>query len=62
VALVPEPTVRREVRDGTLAAIALSDLPLTPPTGILLKKGRVRSNALNRFLEALSQAADPGAG
>jgi DNA-binding transcriptional LysR family regulator len=57
VALVPEPTVRREVRDGTLAVMPLSDATVTRPTGILLRKGRVRSNALSRFLDVLTSGA-----
>jgi Transcriptional regulator len=63
VALVPEPTVRREVRDGTLEARPLADVSLTRPTGVLLRKGRVQSNALARFLEVLTAElpAPPGA-
>jgi len=53
VALVPEPTVRREVRDNTLVARSLSGEAFTRPTGILLRKGRAKSNALVRFVETL---------
>jgi DNA-binding transcriptional LysR family regulator len=53
VALVPEPTVRREVRDGTLVARPLSGEAFTRPTGILLRKGRAKSNAVVRFVETL---------
>lgn len=53
VALVPEPTVVREVRDGTLRAIGLEGVALTRPTGALLPRGRPRGRALTRFLEAL---------
>lgn len=60
VAIVPEPTVQREVRDGTLAARALAGESFTRPTGILLRKGRVPSNALRRFLETLQIDARPG--
>jgi DNA-binding transcriptional LysR family regulator len=57
VAVVPEPTVRREVRDGTLVARPLGDgETFTRPTGILLRKGRAKSNALLRFVETLASA------
>jgi LysR family transcriptional regulator, transcriptional activator of the cysJI operon len=53
-AIVPEPTVRREVRDGTLVALPLDGSePLTRPTGVLLRRGAARSRALSRFLEVL---------
>lgn len=57
VAIVPEPTIMREVRDGTLVARLLEGPPLTRATGILLRKGRTRSRALQRFLEVLATAA-----
>ena len=53
VAIVPEPTVRREVRDGTLLARPLAGETFTRPTGLLLRKGSVPGNALSRFLETL---------
>ena len=53
VAIVPEPTVRGEVRDGTLLARPLAGERFTRPTGVLLRKGRVRSGALQRFLRTL---------
>ena len=53
VAIVPEPTVRRELRDGTLVARPLAGESFTRPTGILLRKGRVRSSALHHFLQVL---------
>ena len=52
VAIVPEPTVRREVRDGALVVRELSP-SLSRPTGILLRQGGARSRALERFLEVL---------
>lgn len=57
IAILPEPTVRREVRDGTLVARSLGGESFTRPTGILLRKGRVRSNALRRFLDALRESS-----
>lgn len=57
VAIVPEPTVRREVRDGSLIALPLEDIEFYRPTGILLRKGRSRGRALSRFLETLTDQA-----
>jgi LysR family transcriptional regulator, transcriptional activator of the cysJI operon len=54
VAIVPEPTVAREMRDGTLLVRPFDGLILTRPTGILLRKGRTRSRALSRFLDVLT--------
>jgi DNA-binding transcriptional LysR family regulator len=54
VAIVPEPTVVREVRDETLVVRPLEGPVLTRPTGILLRKGRTRSRALTRFLQVLT--------
>ena len=52
VAIVPEPTIRREVRDGALESRPLSP-SLARPTGVLLRQGGARSRALERFLEVL---------
>ena len=54
IALVPETTVAREKRDGTLVVLPLEGVILQRPTGVLLKKGRVSSNALSRFLKVLA--------
>ena len=57
VAIVPEPTVRRESREGILVALPLEDVNFNRPTGILLRKGRTRSRALSRFVETLTGKA-----
>ncbi len=57
VAIVPEPTVRREARDQTLLVVPVANLDLTRPTGVVLRRTRVRSNALSRFIEVLKRAA-----
>ena len=54
VAVVPEPTVVREVRDNTLVSRPFAD-PLSRPTGVLLRRSRTRSRALSRFLEVLER-------
>ena len=53
IAIVPEPTIEREVRDGTLIARRLTGDALTRPTGVLLPRGRSQSRALEQFLSAL---------
>ena len=55
ISLVPEATVTREVHDGTLIVRPLEGVTIQRPTGILLKKGRVPSNALSRFMRVLSE-------
>lgn len=52
--ILPEPTVEREVRDGTLAVRPLDATVLTRPTGVLLPKGRTPTRALERFLDVLA--------
>ena len=61
VAIVPEPTVARETRDGTLRAFSFDDAVLSRPTGVLLKKNRTRSRALARFLDVLARPQAPNA-
>jgi LysR family transcriptional regulator, transcriptional activator of the cysJI operon len=54
IAIVPEPTVRREVRDGALVVLPLQGGALNRPTGVLLRRGAARSRALERFLGVLA--------
>lgn len=54
ISILPEPTVEREVRDGTLLVRPLADSLLTRPTGVLLPKGRTPSRALERFLSVIT--------
>jgi DNA-binding transcriptional LysR family regulator len=53
IAFVPEVTVRREVRDGTLVARLLAGGPIERPTGLILRRSAVRSNAVARFVEVI---------
>jgi len=62
VAVVPEPTIRRESNDGVLVARPLECPGLSRPTGILLRKGRTRRRALTRFVEVLTSFARQTAG
>jgi LysR family transcriptional regulator, transcriptional activator of the cysJI operon len=57
IALVPEITVRREIRDGTLTARLLAGALIERPTGIILRRGRTLPGAVERFVEVLTARA-----
>jgi len=60
VALLPEPTLRREVRGRTLVAVPLAGAPLTRPLGIIHRRQPLSSGA-RRFIELLCEPeAAPG--
>ncbi len=53
VGLLPEPTVVREVKDGTLRAIQLTTDELVRPLGIIYRRGLELSPTAERFIELL---------
>ena len=54
ISLLPEPTVAREVKFGTLAAIPIRDeTPLVRPLGIIRRRGKEQTEATRRFVEFL---------
>ena len=53
LALLPEPTVRREVQAGTLAASPLIGCRLLRPLGIIKRRHHQLSQTAKRFLELL---------
>jgi DNA-binding transcriptional LysR family regulator len=53
VALLPEPTVRREVETGTLAAVPLASDELVRPLGIIHRRGKELASTTRRFIELL---------
>jgi DNA-binding transcriptional LysR family regulator len=53
VALLPEPTVRREVEDGVLLAVPLAGGRLVRPLGIIHRRHHKLSATATRFLELL---------
>jgi DNA-binding transcriptional LysR family regulator len=53
VALLPEPTVRREVAAGTLAAVPLATDELVRPLGIIYRRGKELGSTARRFIELL---------
>lgn len=54
-ALLPEPTLTREVEAGTLVALPLADAVLLRPLGIIYRHSPRLSLAAQRFLEVLRQ-------
>jgi DNA-binding transcriptional LysR family regulator len=53
VSIVPEDTVKNEVRAGTLAALGFTEGPFTRPVGIIHRKGREISRPARAFVELL---------
>jgi DNA-binding transcriptional LysR family regulator len=62
VALLPEPTLRREVEAGTLVARPLAGARLVRPLGILLNRHHKLTTTVLRFMDLLRQTDDPLAG
>jgi DNA-binding transcriptional LysR family regulator len=58
LALLPEPTLRREVRDGTLVARPLAGASLVRPLGIIHRRHQRLSPPAARFIELLCQAEE----
>ena len=53
VALLPEPTVLREVAAGTLASVRIGDEELVRPLGIIHARGKPLAPTVRRFIELL---------
>ena len=53
VALLPEPTVLREVAAGTLASVRIDDEELVRPLGIIQARGKPLAPTVKRFIELL---------
>lgn len=58
VAIVPLPTMRREMEFGTLHAASFTDLRFVRPLGIIHKRHKHLSRAAEKFVELLHE--DPG--
>jgi DNA-binding transcriptional LysR family regulator len=56
VAVVPQATVQQEVAQGTLKTVAFKGKEFSRPLGILMRKGRVLTPAMRRFLDTLTSA------
>lgn len=59
VAILPEPTVRREVKARTLVAVPLFDCRFTRPLAIIHRRDQRQSPAAKRFLEMLLASEQP---
>jgi len=55
VALLPRPTVWQEISSGTLSAVNLSDVALVRPLGIVHKRNKQLTTAVQKFIELLHQ-------
>jgi DNA-binding transcriptional LysR family regulator len=62
VALLPEPTLRREVESGALVAAPLADCRLVRPLGIIHRRHHKLSANAQRFIELLRQADESADG
>ena len=60
IALLPEPTLRREVRDRTLAAVPLLGCRLGRPLGIIQRRHHTLSSAALSFLKLLREPEGNG--
>ncbi len=59
VALLPEPTVVREVASGTLTAVPIASEELVRPLGIIHRRGKELSPTAQRFIDLLMEHAHP---
>jgi DNA-binding transcriptional LysR family regulator len=59
VALLPEPTLRREVEAGTLKAVPLAGCQLVRPLGIIHRRHHKLSANVLRFIDLLRQNGEP---
>jgi DNA-binding transcriptional LysR family regulator len=55
VALLPAPTVWREISAGSLVALPITDVDLTRPLGIVHKRSKQLTTAAQKFVELLQQ-------
>ena len=62
VALLPAPTVVREIEAGTLVAVPLSTNKLVRPLGIIHRRGKDLGVTVRRFIEMLRSETEPRAG
>jgi len=58
VALLPEPTLRREVEAGTLVALPLHECRLVRPLGSIQRRHHRLSPSATRFIELLRESAE----
>ncbi|MEX0642817.1 MAG: LysR family transcriptional regulator [Pirellulales bacterium] len=61
ISILPEPTVAREIEDGTLVQIPLAGLPLVRPLGIIHRRDRKLSTTAQQFIQLLQSQSTPAA-
>ncbi|OHB64231.1 MAG: hypothetical protein A2Y76_15930 [Planctomycetes bacterium RBG_13_60_9] len=59
VSILPQITVAQEVAGGTLRVVPLSNERFTRPTGIMVRKGRILSQAARYLIELLRKQTKP---
>ena len=57
ISILPETTIAAEVADGTIKAIKISNEKFVRPTGIILRRNKIRGQAIRYFIELLQQKA-----
>lgn len=57
VSILPENSIAQEVSGGTIRAIPLSNEKFFRPTGIIVRKGKILSQAVRYFIELLRKKA-----
>ncbi len=57
VAIVPQATVRQEIKQGTIAKVGLNGGNFTRPLAIIHRRGRVLTPAMKKFIETLTGRA-----
>lgn len=60
LSIVPALTVKNEVAAGSLVAIELTGADLRRPLGILCKKGKERTQVMEKFIEVLTETQKTG--
>jgi len=55
ISIVPAVTVKNEVQTGTLISVELTGADLRRPLGILCKKGKERTQVMEKFIEVLTE-------
>ena len=55
ISILPEPTVRKEVEGGSLAAVPLAHAELRRPLGIIYRQRKIFTPTLTKFVELLKE-------
>lgn len=61
ISILPEPTVRQEVKNGVLAAVRLIAPEMQRPLGIIYRQRKVLTPTAAKFVELLQKQPDPPA-